>query len=115
VSLLERYPFWKYAEFSSLIHYPIPPTLPQKRLDMVKLYEQDWTEKRIGQLLGCSRNTVMKRLRRAKQASQMNQNNDDWLFDISRAPHHKTHKVFFGAIHAVLELQKKETWRIGLF
>jgi transcriptional regulator with XRE-family HTH domain len=74
---------------------------------MVKLRQQGWTEKRIARLLRCSRNTVIKWLRRARQAESQPDNKQLWLLDLSRAPHRPPRKVFFGAIHAVLELQKK--------
>jgi hypothetical protein len=49
----------------------------------------------------------MKWLRRARQADLQPDARQPWLIDLSRAPHRTSRKVFFGAIHAVLELQKK--------
>ncbi len=106
-ALLERYPIWRYPEFQRLIQYPVPDSPQLLRQEMVKLRQQGWTEKRIARLLRCSRNTVIKWLRRARQAESQPDNKQLWLLDLSRAPHRPARKVFFGAIHAVLELQKK--------
>lgn len=103
-ALLTRYPFWRYTEFRSAIRYPVPADLQERRAEMLKLKEQGWTEKRIAQLLRCSRNTVMKWLRRAAAGEAERQ---DWLLDLPRVPLRTTRKVYFGAIHAVLELQQK--------
>jgi transposase/transposase InsO family protein len=115
-ALLERYPIWRYPEFQHLIQYPVPANPQLLRQEMVKLREKGWTEKRIAQLLRCSRNTVMKWLRRACLAKSQPDSRQPWLLDLSRAPHRTSCKVFFGAIHAVLELQKKYgyagAWRI---
>lgn len=106
-ALLERYPIWRYPDFQRLIQYPAPTDPQELRLEMVKLRQQGWTEKRIAQLLRCSRNTVMKWLRRARKAELQPDTRQPWLLELSRAPHKTSRKVFFGAIHAVLELQKK--------
>jgi transposase len=106
-ALLERYPLWRYSEFQRLIQYPVPSNPQLLRLEMVKLQQQGWTEKRIAQLLRCSRNTVMKWLRRARRAELQPDNQQPWLLDLSRAPIHPARKVHFGTIHAVLTLQKK--------
>jgi len=107
-ALLERYPLWRYPEFQHLIRYPAPTDPQLLRLEMVKLQRQGWTEKRIAQLLCCSRNTVMKWLRRARVAElQPCDDRQPWLIDLSRAPIHPPRKVQFGTIHAVLTLQKK--------
>ena len=107
-ALLERYPLWRYPEFQHLIRYPAPTDPQLLRLEMVKLQRQGWTEKRIAQLLRCSRNTVMKWLRRARLAElQPRDDRQSWLIDLSRAPIHPPRKVQFGTIHAVLTLQKK--------
>jgi transposase/transposase InsO family protein len=103
-ALLGRYPFWRHREFRDPINYPVPAGQHERRAQMLKLRGQGWTEKRIAQLLRCSRNTVMKWLRRAAASADDRQ---DWLLDLPRAPLHTTRKVYFGAIHAVLELQKK--------
>jgi transposase InsO family protein len=102
-ALLVRYPFWRYSEFRDLITYPAPADQYARRSEMLKLRKHGWTEQRIAQLLRCSRNTVMKWLRRATTSEER----QDWLLDLSRAPLHTTRKVYFGAIHATLELQKK--------
>ncbi|HKX31680.1 MAG TPA: helix-turn-helix domain-containing protein [Blastocatellia bacterium] len=106
-ALLERYPIWRYSDFQCLIQYQVPSDQQKLRQEMVKLRQQGWTEKRIAQLLRCSRNTVMKWLRRARQAESQPNNQQSWLLDLSHAPQRPARKVFFGAIHAVLELQKK--------
>jgi transposase len=107
-ALLERYPIWRYPEFQHLIRHPAPTDPQLLRLEMVKLQRQGWTETRIAQLLRCSRNTVMKWLRRVRLAElQPCDDRQPWLIDLSRAPIHPLRKVQFGTIHAVLTLQKK--------
>src|SRR5215813_2092892 len=106
-ALLERYPLWRYPDFQRLIQYQAPSDPQKLREEMVKLKREGWTEKRIAQILRINRNTVMKWLRRARQAESQPDDRQPWLFDLSRAPHRTSRKVFFGAIHAVLELQKK--------
>ena len=106
-ALLDRYPLWRYPDFQRLIQYQPPRNLQKLREEMVKLRQQGWTEKRIAQLLRCSRRTVVKWLRRARLAESQPDDKQPWLFDLSRAPHRTSRKVFFGAIHAVLTLQKK--------
>jgi hypothetical protein len=46
-------------------------------------------------------------MRRARLAESQPDDRQLWLLDLSRAPHRTVRKVFFGAIHALLELQKK--------
>lgn len=106
-ALLLRYPFWRHPEFRAAINYPVPADKEARRFEMVKLKAMSWTEKRIAQLLGCSRNTVVKWLRRARQSAHHNDHRQAWLLDLSRAPHRTQRKVFLGTIHAVLQLQKK--------
>jgi transposase len=106
-ALLQRYFFWKYPEFRNCIHYPVPAEPHLRRLEMVKLRAQGWSEQTIAYLLRCTPKTVRKWLRRFKQASEQNSNLQQSLFDRSRAPHNPRRKVYFGAISAVLELQKK--------
>lgn len=106
-ALLDRYPFWRYPEFRGLIHYPLPSDAHARRLEMLKLHQMGWTEKRIARLLQCSRNTVMKWLRRARTIGAQDDSQQGWLLDLSRAPHHTRRKVQFGTIHAILEHQKK--------
>jgi transposase len=105
-SLLERYFFWKYEEFSSQIKYPIPKEIQLCRLEMVKLMEQGFSEKTIAYLLGYTRHTVHKWIRRYKAQSR-EKNIQPWLFDRSSKPKTINRKVYFGTIRAVLELQKK--------
>jgi hypothetical protein len=115
-ALLERYPLWRYPDFQRLIQYQAPSDPQKLREEVVNLRQQGWTEKRIAQLLRCSRKTVMKWLRRARQAESQPDDRQLWLLDLSRAPHRTARKVFFGAMHAVLQLQKKYgyagVWRL---
>jgi transposase len=106
-ALLERYPLWRYPGFQRHIQYQAPSDSQQLRQEMVKLKREGWTERRIAQLLRINRNTVMKWLRRARQAELQPDDKQLWLLDLSRAPHRTGRKVYIGAIHAVLTLQKK--------
>jgi len=105
--LLKRYFFWRYPEFRDLIIYPVPTDPQARRLEMVKLQRQGWSDKRIADLLHCSRTTVYKWLRRwmLEQASDVAEQHR--LRDYSHAPEQPRRKVSFGVIHAVLTLQKK--------
>ncbi|HYE73010.1 MAG TPA: helix-turn-helix domain-containing protein [Blastocatellia bacterium] len=105
-ALLERYFFWRYREFTDRIRYPVPATLPERRAEIIKLSAQGWTDKRIAQLLGCSRNTVIKWLKRSQRMAAESEQ-QEWLLGLSRAPHQTTRKVWVGAIAAVLKLQRK--------
>jgi putative transposase len=108
-ALCERFFFWQHAEFQKLVRYPKPQDPLALRQEIVRLHQQGWTELRIVALLRVSRRAVRKWLQRAQArvaeqrapAAQME------LLDLSRAPHHRTRKVYFGAIHATLTLQKK--------
>jgi transposase len=115
-ALLERYPLWRYSEFQRLIQYQVPSDPQKLREEMVNLRQQGWTEKRIAQLLRCSRKTVVKWLRRARQAESQPDDRQLWLLDLSRARHRTSRKYDFSAMHAVLILQKKYgyagAWRI---
>lgn len=107
-SLLARYFFWRYSEFQNLILYPIPAQLHERRMEMVKLKAQGWSEKTIAFLLKCSRNTVSKWLRRYKIQSKQSANTQKpLLFEHSRKPLRTRRKVYFGTMRAVLELQRK--------
>lgn len=106
-ALLERYFFWRYAEFRDPIKYPVPADPLERRLEMVRLRSMGWTEKTIAVLLGCTPRTVYKWLRRAKHEEEIHVAPAAGLRDLSRAPHQPQRKVYFGAIAAVLELQKK--------
>jgi len=53
-SLLERYFFWRHDEFNRLITYPIPADIVEKRLEIVKLYRQGWSETTVAKLLKVS-------------------------------------------------------------
>jgi transposase/transposase InsO family protein len=113
-ALLLRYPFWKFAEFR--LRYPVSDDPVLRRMEMVQLQVQGWSEKTIAELLHCSPRTVRKWLRRAQQTQQgLESNQAPFPFEHSRAPHHTRRKVYFGAIHAVLELQKKYGASIGSF
>jgi hypothetical protein len=58
-------------------------------------------------LLRVSCKTVRKWLRRARQQSATPETGQLPLVDLLRAPHQPQRNVYFGAIHAVLTLQKK--------
>jgi transposase len=108
-ALLQRYFFWQYPEFQNRIEYPVPADPQQRRLEMVKLHNQGWSEKSIASLLHCTAKTINKWLRRYKQeqASHSQSGTQQWLLDRSHAPLHPQRKVYIGAIHAILTLQKK--------
>lgn len=106
-ALLERYFFWRHDEFNRLVTYPIPADQVEKRLEIVKLYRQGWSETTVAKLLKVTRKTVQKWVRRSRQTPTATLDRTDWLFDLSHAPHKPRRKVYFSAIHALLQLQKK--------
>lgn len=108
-ALLQRYFFWQYPEFRNALRYPVPTEPEALRLEMQRLYANGWSEKHIAVLLHCHPHTVNKWLRRLKRAQAQNSAPQPmlWQQELSRAPHHTTRKVYFGAIHAILTLQKK--------
>jgi len=106
-TLCERFFFWRHPEFQQLVRYPVPSDPQALRLEVVRLSKQGWTETRTAELLRASRKTVRKWLRRARQQAQQSDGSQPLLIDLPRAPHHPRRKVYFGAIHAVLTLQKK--------
>jgi transposase len=106
-TLCERFFFWRHSEFQQLVRYPVPTDPQAPRLEVVRLSHQGWTETRTAELLRTSRKTVRKWLRRARQQAQQSDGSQPLLIDLPRAPHHPRRKVYFGAIHAVLTLQKK--------
>jgi transposase InsO family protein len=106
-ALCERFFFWRHPEFQQLVRYPVPTDPQALRLEVVRLSQQGWTETRTAELLHISRKAVRKWLRRARQQAQQNDGSQPLLIDLPRAPHHPRRKVYFGAIHAVLTLQKK--------
>jgi transposase len=106
-TLCERFFFWRHSEFQQLVRYPVPTDPQALRLEVVRLSQQGWTEIRTAELLRTSRKTVRKWLRRARQQGQQSDGSQPLLIDLPRAPHHPRRKVYFGAIHAVLTLQKK--------
>lgn len=108
-ALLARYSFWQHPEFQQRLQYPVPNDPVLRRTEMLKLHQQGWTESRIATMLHCTRKTVRKWLRRAKSSTATTPENSAQLalLDLSRAPHHPQRKVYFGAIHATLTLQKK--------
>lgn len=106
-ALLERYFFWRYPDFRHHISYPVPTDPLQLRLEMVRLAGQGWSESRIAQLLHCTRKTVRKWLRRARQNAPSEAHLQPVLLDLPKAPHHSPRKVYLGTMHAVLTLQKK--------
>jgi transposase len=106
-TLCERFFFWRHSEFQQLVRYPVPTDPQALRLEVVRLSQQGWTDTRTAELLRISRKTVRKWLRRARQQAQQSDCSQPLLIDLPRAPHHPRRKVYFGAIHAVLTLQKK--------
>jgi hypothetical protein len=63
-ALLERYFFWRYAEFRRTVQYPVPADPVARRFEMLKLYTAGRSS--IAVLLQCHQNTVRKWLRRAR-------------------------------------------------
>jgi|SRR5215204_160519 len=111
-SLLTRFFFWRHEEFQGRIHYPAPADIHTRRLEMVRLHVQGFSDRTIATLLACNRKTVARWLKRwrgeaARQEQRALAAAQSWLFDISRAPKHPARKVTFGSIHATLQLQKK--------
>jgi len=108
-ALLKRYFFWQYPEFRQALQYPKPTDPEALRLEMQRLHERGWSEKHIAVLLRCHPNTVNKWLRRLKQAQAQAAAPQPtlWQQEISRVPHRSLRKVYLGAIHAILILQKK--------
>lgn len=110
--LLERFFFWQHKEFHGRIHYPVPADIHARRLEMVRLHSQGFSDRTIATLLVCNRKTVARWLKRwrgemARQEQQARAQSESWLFDISRAPLRPQRKVNFGSIHATLQLQRK--------
>lgn len=108
-ALLARYSFWQHPEFQQRLQYPVPTDPQLRRAEMLKLQQQGWTETRIAAMLHCTRKTLRKWLRRAKNSASASSEATSQLalLDLSRAPHRPARKVYFGAIHATLTLQKK--------
>ena len=105
-TLCERFFFWRHPEFQQLLRYPVPTEPQALRMEVVRLSQQGWTETRTAELLRASGKTFRKWLR-ARQQAQQSDGSQPLLIDLPRAPHHPRRKVYFGAIHAVLTLQKK--------
>ena len=105
--LLKRYFFWRYEEFR--IAWPIPAGPEAMKLEIVKLRQAGWSDRTIASLLHCHTKTVRKWWRRFQQSQQQPAQMQPllWWEELSRAPHHPARKVFIGAIHATLTLQKK--------
>jgi transposase len=107
-ALLARYFFWRYEEFR--IVWPVPSEPGAMRQEIVKLRQAGWSDRSIAYLLRCSGKTVTKWWRRFQQSQQQTSQQMQmplWYDALPRAPQNPGRKVFFGAIHAVLELQKK--------
>lgn len=111
-SLLERFFFWQHKEFHGRINYPVPADIHARRLEMVRLHLQGFSDLTIATLLACHRKTIARWLKRwrgevARQEQKARAELQSWLFDISCAPRHPARKVNFGFIHATLQLQKR--------
>lgn len=109
-ALLDRYFFWRHEEFRRLVKYPIPTGIEEKRLEMARLAKNGWSETSIAKLLTTTRKTVRKWIRRSRQrasATAPNSSPVGWLFDLPHTPVNPRRKVYFSAIHACLQLQKK--------
>src|SRR5262249_13021807 len=106
-ALLARYFFWRHEEFR--VAWPILAGPEGIRLEIVKLRQAGWSDRTIAYLLRCSAKTVTKWWRRFQQSQQQPTEIQPslWCEDLPRKPHQTSRKVFFGSIHAVLELQKK--------
>jgi transposase len=87
-ALLHRYFFWQYPEFQKRIQYPVSTDPQLRRLEMVKLQKEGWSEKSVASLLHCTPKTVNKWLRRYKQeqSSHSQSGPQQWLMDRSHAP-----------------------------
>ena len=106
-ALLNRYFFWRYSEFRDLILYPVPADLQTRRLEMVKLRAQGWSEQTVAVLMRSTRVTVRKWVRRFQHEQEAGLHEQARLLDHSHAPHTVRRKIYFGTIQAVLTLQKK--------
>ena len=78
-----------------------------RRLEMVKLRVQGWSEQTVAQLLRSTRVTVRKWVRRFHHEQEAGVHDQALLLDHSHAPHITRRKVQLGTISAVLILQKK--------
>ncbi len=110
--LLERFFFWQHKEFHGRINYPVPADIHTRRLEIVRLHVQGFSDRTIATLLACNKKTVARWLKRwrgevARQEQKSAAAMQSWLFDISSAPHRPARKVNFGSIHATLQLQQK--------
>lgn len=110
--LLERFFFWQHKEFHGRINYPVPADIHARRLEIVRLHVQGFSDRTIATLLVCNKKTVARWLKRwrgevARQEQKSAAAMQNWLFDISSAPHRPARKVNFGSIHATLQLQQK--------
>ena len=54
-ALLSRSFFWHYEEFRDLINYPVHTDPQARRMEMVKLCAQGWSEQTVAQLLRSAR------------------------------------------------------------
>jgi transposase len=108
-NLCRRFYFWGHAEFQKAISYPVPNDPIALRREILRFAKAGMTEVRIAQLLRLNRKTVRKWIRRWREtaADKVVRIDQPCLFDLSRAPKNPKRKVYIGAIHAVLQLQKK--------
>jgi len=106
-SLLERYFFWRYAEFTDRLHYPVPDDPAVRRVEMVKLRVAGWSEKTIAHLLQCSRGTVLKWLRRWAEETRQQEPGSGWMDDRPHIAQRRNWKTNLGTLHAVLQIQRR--------
>ena len=106
-TLLERYFFWRYPEFTDRVHYPVPADPAARRVEMVKLRIAGWREKTIAHLLQCSRGTVIKWLRRWAEETRQQKAEPDWMQDRLHIAHRRNWKTSLGTLHAVLHIQRR--------
>lgn len=86
-ALLQRYFFWRHAEFRDLINYPVPADPQTRCLEMVKLRSQGWSEQTVAVLLRSTRVTVRKWVRRFQHEQEAGYHEQARLLEHSHAPH----------------------------
>jgi transposase len=92
-ALLSRYFFWRYTEFRDLINYPVSADPQARRLEMVKLWAQGWSEQTVATLLRSTRVTVRKWVRRFQHEQEAGLHEQLRLLDHSHQPHSASAKT----------------------